>query len=83
MLFLPKNFKTDIICLLYGMTHVKHGHQEQSLRLRQEHLINLLQVSELLNTLDLQNKDVKSSQINGDVISDLISSADSRCKGGS
>lgn len=65
------------------MTHVKHGRQEQSLRLRQEHLINLLQVSELLNTLDLQNKDVKSSQINGDVISDLISSADSRCKGGS
>lgn len=65
------------------MTHVKHRHQEQSLRLRQEHLINLLQVSELLNTLDLQNKDVKSSQINGDVISDLISSADSRCKGGS
>lgn len=58
---LPKSFKTDMICLLYGMTQVRHRHQEQSLRLSQEHFVNLLQVSELLNTLDLQNKVVKSS----------------------
>lgn len=61
MLSLPKNFKTDMICLLYGMTQVKPVHQEQSLRLSQEHFINLFQASALLNTSALQNKAVKSS----------------------